>query len=141
MPSLTARVYKHSHPLSFLLFIIVSSFPSVVSLELLRFTRLRYLLHFIYILLFVLITCTVAFPLTGNTVVSLELLCSTCLSIFSYTSSIADMDIVRDILYTLQPVHRVKQYFNGLIKVIRGKGHYPMTFFVLLHGALCCESM
>ena len=90
MPSLTARVYEHSHPLYFLLFIIVSSFPSVVSLELLRSTRLRYLSHFIYILLFILITCTVAFPLTGNTVVSLELLRSTRLSISSYRSSIAD---------------------------------------------------
>src|SRR6201985_3901228 len=99
MPSLTARVYEHSHSLSFLLFIIVSSFPSVVSLELLRSTRLRYLLHFIYILFFVLITCTVAFPLTGNTVVSLELLRSTRLSISSYRSSIADSPATPCVLY------------------------------------------
>jgi hypothetical protein len=66
---------------------------SVVLLELLCFTWLRYLFLFIINLYFILITCTAAFPAIGNTVVLLELLRSTRLSISYYRSSITDNSI------------------------------------------------
>jgi hypothetical protein len=71
---LTARVYEHSHPLSALVFI-VYVFLSLSRLTgIARSTRLRYFFHFISYFILILITCTVAFPTIGNTVVLLELL-------------------------------------------------------------------
>ena len=92
MPFLTARVYEHSHPLAYYYCVLFASyFSSVVSLELLRSTRLRYFLYFLSYSYFILITCTIAFPPIGNKlVISLELLHSTWLSISSYRPSITD---------------------------------------------------
>ena len=76
MPPLAARVYEHSHPQSNLVFIVCVFFS---------LSRLTGIAMFHTAEVFVpfysyFITCTVALPTTVNTVVLLELLCSTRLS-------------------------------------------------------------